>query len=170
MRPVALLAISALAAACDADCGDPARMDGAWSTWSNVTDASTVTGENLEDYPFEEALFNGWTDWQLKWVPGAKSFQLAVDEEPFTATYAEEASSCNAFNLDFSGTWETAEGTRHDFRWEGNLRYYGDELGGTFSYADEWYTSGSGGASGTIVVPEAEFTASPPESVDTTGA
>ena len=153
------LAITAglLLAGCDPDCGNPARLDGNYDVWQNVADASTVSGENLSAYPYDDTVFNGASAWNIKWVPGDSSFQLSINDQPFTgASYDESETGCNTFTLLFDGSYEAEPGSVHALTWEGELTWYGDELNGNYTYTDTWANDETG-TSGTINVPDGVF-------------
>ena len=176
-RAALFLGLAALAATagCDADCDDPSRIDGTYNVFSSVAASDQITGENVEFYPLEDAFFNGWSRWELKYIPSNDTFQLSLDDQPFSATYSESAENCNTFTLDFQGTY-TTEVTSHDFVWSGELTYMGTHLGGTWSYQDAWSgTVGDDGenVNGSINVPAGELNAniagSPSDFHDDTG-
>jgi hypothetical protein len=148
--------LAAAAAGCDADCRDAKRMDGTYAVWSTVTSTTEeIVGENLEEYPFEEVgLINGWSTWKLTYVPSNSTFQMEIDGQPFTGDVLISDENCNAFNLSFTGVYETEVGTTHTLLWNGNLVYMGDHLGGTWTYNETWT---GGGVTGTLIVPQGEF-------------
>lgn len=144
------------ATGCDPDCGNPARIDGTYEVWQNVIDSDAVSGENLSAYPYDDTIFNGGSEWTVKWVPGASSFQLAINGQPFTGTYSESETSCNTFDMVVEGDYPTEAGSTHALVWEGQLTWFGDELAGSFSYQDTWENETTDG-SGSINVPEGNF-------------
>ena len=100
-----------------------------------------------------DVFANGRSEWELKYIPGNTSFQLSLDDQPFTASYTQDTDACNSFLLKFSGTYTTEVDSIHQFSWEGELSYFGTKLGGTFSYTDDWTQTiqqddGSGGHGG----------------------
>ena len=133
-----LAAIILASTGCDPDCGDPARIDGTYEVSQNVLDANAVSGENLSAYHTGDTIFNGTSDWTIKWVPGASSFQMAINGQPYTGSYTESDASCNTFNMVVEGAYPTDAGSEHTFTWDGDLTWFGDELAGSFSYADTW--------------------------------
>jgi len=145
---------------CDVDCDDVNRIDGFYAVWSNsatTPDAFTGQNLNLDVYPFEEMFFNGWSEWDMEYVPSDKLFRLKINDQPYQALYSQDPDNCNAFTLDIQGTYVTDIDSTHSFTWKGNLAYFGAHLGGAFSYEDSWTLVD--GTSGTLVVPEGEFTA-----------
>ncbi len=164
LAAVALFALGAVA--CDADCDSPERLDGNWIVWSNVTaTADQMSGTNVEDYPLTDVFFNGWSEWNLKYLPSKSAFQLSVDGQPYEASYTEAAESCNSFAMGFGGTY-TTDTTDHVFEWTGDLSYQGSHIGGTWSYSDEWTGSDSDGGTieGSITVPSGDLNANVPGS------
>ena len=156
LNALLLPVLAAAAAGCDADCRNNKRMDGTYAVWATVTSgAEEITGDNVEEYPFDEiGLINGWSTWQMTFVPSNSSFQMEIDGQPFTGAVTTSADNCNAFNLVFSGAYDTDAGTTHTLSWTGDLVYMGDHLGGTWSYQDSWVGAG---ISGTLTVPRGEF-------------
>ncbi len=144
---------------CDPDCGDTSRMDGEYAVWSHsaVTD-DLITGTNLDAYPYDKVFVNGWSEWDLKYVPSKKAFQLSIDGQPFEAAYQQDTANCNAFTLSFQGTYATDDNTTHSFTWQGDLAYLGVHLSGTFVYEDAW-TDLATGDQGSISIPSGELNA-----------
>jgi hypothetical protein len=165
MRALALLlpTASLLAIGCDADCGNPARLDGRYQVESNtVNDDWSVTGFDEGERDAEVAhlhgvFANGPATWNLKHVPADDGFRVTIDGQQYTATYTPSDANCNSFELSMSGAWSNPEdGATHQFTWVGDLVWTGDELGGTFEYRDEW---GFDGRTGTVEIPSGEMRA-----------
>lgn len=140
-----LLALGGMASACDADCENPKRLDGSYVVWSFVSDHSSMS----DDYPSYEVFYNGWSEWTLTYVPSQKTFNLELDEQPYTAGYQSSDNSCNRFSLSFEGRYVAESGSEHDFAWSGDLIYLGQKLGGTWTYESSW-SDPSTGANGTV--------------------
>ena len=161
---------------CNSECEDPGRIDGDYAVFSNTaSDDWTITGFSVEQEEEQTALLNsvfanGRSEWDLKYIPGNTSFQLSLNDQPFTALYTQDTESCNSFLLKFSGTYTTDIDSIHQFSWEGELSYFGAKLGGTFSYRDDWTQTiqeddGNGGTqnvplNGTLTIIDGEFNAS----------
>lgn len=153
-----LLLLAVAAAGCDSDCDDPSRLNGRYATFSNIsTPLDQVTGESVDSYPWKHVFINGWSVWELKYIPKNSSFQVYVDEQPYTASFTPDANNCNSFELKFKGTYTADDGSAHQFKWDGALAYFGTHIGGTFTWQDDW--SGADGGSGSISIPEGEVTA-----------
>jgi hypothetical protein len=145
MRAVLIsLCICTLNAGCDAECDEPGRIDGHYATFSNAaTDDWSITGlsadQEDEQMALLDAIFaNGWSEWELKYIPGNTNFQLELDGQPYTASYEQDEVTCNSFTLSFSGTYTTEINSVHQFSWEGDMSYFGTHLGGIYSYIDTY--------------------------------
>jgi len=100
MRALALLlpTASLLAIGCDADCGNPARLDGRYQVESNtINDDWSVTGFDESESDAEVAhlhgvFANGPATWNLKHVPADGGFRVTIDGQQYTATYTPSAS------------------------------------------------------------------------------
>ena len=160
-------ALALLFLGCDPECDDTARINGDYivNSHSSVT-SNQVTGENLENYPYDDIFVNGWSNWTLEFVPGRQAFQVTLDDQAFEAAYTQDPDNCNAFGLEMSGTYITDEGTTHDFSWSGDLVYLGVKLRGTFTYTDAWSDPASGEV-GSISIPAGELLANPASGADT---
>ncbi len=166
MRPLfLLLSVTPLwAAGCDADCGNPARLDGSYRVHENTTsvDGWTVTGFDEDQTDEQTTLLygvfaNGLSTWDLKYVPADKGFRVTVDGQQYDASYTPAQDNCNRFDLAFEGLWTNPEnGATHQFTWDGQLVWTGDELGGSFVYEDAW---GLDGSTGTVTIPDGEIRA-----------
>jgi hypothetical protein len=164
-----------LASGCDAECDEPGRIDGEYAAFSNAaTDGWSITGfsddETDEQIVLLDGIFaNGWSEWELKYIPGKTDFQLELDGQPYTADYVQNETTCNSFLLSFSGSYTTDVNSLHEFSWEGDLSYFGSHLGGTYSYTDSWtqtlFEEDDAGEeqstqySGTITILDGEFRA-----------
>lgn len=148
------------ATGCNPECDPASRLDGRYAAWSHSAgDVSTISGKNLDDYPYTAVFFNGWSEWSLAYIAAQRAFELSIDEQPYIANYTEvPGGSCNDFVLDFGGTYVSERGTTHDFEWQGELLYFGTHIGGTFGYSDTWRDPATDDE-GSIVVPEGEITA-----------
>lgn len=127
---------------CDSDCDNPARLDGHYAVWSNVI--SHDPEEMPEGYNVREIFYNGWSEWTLKYIPAQESYDLVLDGQNYTASYTANDDNCNHFGLDAKGTYATAGGSRHTFKWAGDLMYYGSHLGGTWTYTSTWENPDTG--------------------------
>ena len=167
------LCIGLLSAGCDAECDEPGRIDGHYATFSNAaTDDWEITGLSVDQDDEQMALLgaifaNGWSEWELNYIPGNTNFQLDLDGQPYTATYVQDETTCNSFTLSFSGTYTTDINSVHQFSWEGEMSYLGTHLGGTFSYTATYTRTilGEDGESstqlnGTITILDGEIRAS----------
>jgi len=153
--------LTLLLAGCDPECEDNSRIDGEYVVNSHVSVPSNqLTGENLDNYPYDGIFVNGWSAWTMQYVPNRKSFQVNLDGQSFEADYAQDPDNCNAFVLTMEGTYTTDQGTTHSFLWTGDLVYMGVKLRGTFAYDDTW-TDPATGDSGSISIPEGELLANP---------
>ncbi len=157
MRPLFLLALPFLGA-CNSECGDPTRVNGAWAVFHQVTNL----GENGEasvdvGYPSYEVFVNGWSRWDLTWS-AAENVTLAVtDASERQGTYGESGKqtylgtmkstedNCNTMQLAFTGEFVTSSATTHAFDYTADLTFTGEELTGTFAYTDTWTASGEDG-------------------------
>ncbi|MFT4976615.1 MAG: hypothetical protein ACI8S6_002520 [Myxococcota bacterium] len=149
---------------CDPECDDTSRINGDYIVNSHVSVPSNeVTGDNLDSYPYDGIFFNGWSSWELQYVPGRQSFQVTLDGQSYEAAYTQDPDNCNAFTLEMAGTYNTELGTTHAFVWAGDLVYLGVKLQGTFTYSDTW-TDPTEGTSGSITVPGGELLANPASS------
>ena len=137
VRSLLLLALPALCG-CDPDCGEPSRLDGLHRVWSNVVEHDPPVDSVPAEYPAEEVFYNGYSEWRLRYVASQRSFDLEVDGQKFSAAFSDDPENCNAFGLAFSGVYVTSSGTQHGFLWEGDLLYFGNHLGGTWSYRSDW--------------------------------
>lgn len=157
MSPMRLgLVLLPMAVACDADCDDPSRIDGDYAVWMNIT--AEPSGDNLEGYPAEELFYNGQSRWSLKYNPSKSAFQMSIDGQPFDGKYSQESGACNHFNLDVAGDYTTEADTVHSFAWKGTLNFYGETLGGTYNYSDDW-VSNTSADSGSITIKSGELSA-----------
>jgi hypothetical protein len=141
MRPrtlALLLPMLPLAAACDPDCDNPDRLDGRHSVWSNVVEHTPPAGSIPEEYPVGDIFYNGHSEWELRYVQNQRAFDLELDGQQFSAAFAQNKDNCNAFRLDFAGTYVSEGGTHHEFEWSGDLVYFGSHMGGTFEYISDW--------------------------------
>jgi hypothetical protein len=164
LRGAALIAL-ALAGGCDPDCADPGRIDGIWSVRGNATNDAAelkITQESSQDITINEpelvygVFANGPSSWDVKYVPANGKYTIIIAEQTFKATHEPDADNCNAFALRFSGDFAADDGAEHQFDWQGNLTWSGDEMGGTFAYDDTWTLDG---AAGTITIPKGELIA-----------
>jgi hypothetical protein len=136
------LCICVLTTGCDTECDEPGRIDGDYSVFSNSsTDDWSISGLSTEQEDEQMALLdaifaNGWSEWELKYIPGNTNFQLELDGQPYTASYDQDETTCNSFILSFSGTYTTEINSVHQFSFEGEMSYFGTHLGGTYSYTD----------------------------------
>jgi hypothetical protein len=154
-------------AGCDADCDNPSRIDGEYAMWSNITSSeSEVSGDNTDDFPLEEVFINGWSEWDLKYIPSQGAVQLDINGQPFDATYQQEIENCNQFSMSISGDYTTEVNSIHSFEWNGDMRYMGTHLSGTWNYSDSW-SNNSDGTSGSLSVPAGELTANLKDDGDT---
>jgi len=159
--------IGVVSSGCDADCEEPNRIDGSYAVWSTVTGGEEgYTGQNTEDYPWDGVFFNGWSEWELTYVPSKTAFQLEINGQPYTADYTQDETQCNTFLLNFDGEFVSSTDTAHSFEWLGDLRYYGTHLGGTFQYSDLWAGLSDDNA-GSVEVSTGEMTANLREEGDT---
>ena len=144
---------------CDPDCGDTSRMDGEYVVWSHAAVSDEmVTGDNSEEYPYRHIFANGWSEWDLKYIPSKQAFQMLVDGQAYEGSYVPSDNNCNSFTLTFQGTYSTDVDTAHSFLWQGDLSYMGVHLAGTYRYEDNW-TDPATGLQGNLTIPEGELTA-----------
>ena len=148
---------------CDADCGDPARIDGLYTVQSNVVSEDwVVTGYAEDDFEDRTNLLygifaNGSSTWRVRSQPSAGGYQFVIDGQQFDAQATPSAENCNVLDVQMQGAWSNPEnGAVHQFDWQGELVWTGDELGGSFSYEDEW---GLDDTNGTISIPRGEIRA-----------
>lgn len=161
-------AIVLMLVGCDPECDDTSRINGNYIVNSHVSvPTNEVTGSNLEDYPYDDIFVNGWSRWEMMYVPGRQAFQVNLDGQAYEAEYTQDPDNCNAFTLTMSGTYTTEEGTAHAFEWVGDLVYLGVKLRGTYTYSDTWNNPSTGDA-GSITIPQGEMLANP-ASMDTGG-
>ena len=154
-------ALALMLFACDPECDDTSRINGKYAVNSHVSVPSDqITGSNLDNYPYGGVFFNGWSSWELQYVPGRQAFQVVLDDQAYEADYSQDPSNCNAFTLTMEGTYASDQGTLHTFKWSGDLVYLGVKLRGVYSYEDTW-NDPSTGESGSINVPEGELLANP---------
>jgi len=161
MRALLVALCAVVVAGCDSDCGNPGRLDGTYSVWSNVT-SDDYTIDGLDDAAeqievLDAAFINGWSQWQFKYVPSKDDFTLEIDGQPYTATYTEASDDCNAMSMKFNGQYDSEADTVHTFDWQGDLAYMGAHITGTFSYSDTW--TRTDGATGSIDIPSGELRA-----------
>ncbi len=162
MRAFAVLLPASLlfTAGCDADCGNPARLDGTYTVTANtINDDWSVSGftedEGDEEVQHLYGVFaNGSSTWQLKHIPADDGFRVTIDGQQFAASYTPTDANCNRFELALSGAWTNPNnGATHQFSWVGDLVWTGDALGGDFTYEDEW---GLDGRTGSVAIPSGE--------------
>jgi hypothetical protein len=135
--------------ACDPGCGEPSRLDGLHRVWSNVVEHSPPVDSVPDEYPAGEVFYNGESEWRLRFVASQRAFDLEVDGQKYSATYQADPKNCSAFRLEFGGVFVGRSGSQHDFTWDGDLVYFGNHLGGTWTYRSDWSDPGSG-ASGSV--------------------
>lgn len=145
---LAIVVLLPLAGACDQDCDNPQRLDGTYRVWSNVV-THTPEPEALDpEYPVEDIFYNGLSEWSLKYFPARAAFDLALGGSQYSASFVQDSSNCNAFELSFGAAEDTVfvtpDGTIHEFQWAGDLVYFGSHIGGTFSYEATWSNALSG--------------------------
>ncbi|MDP6932219.1 MAG: hypothetical protein QGG40_04845 [Myxococcota bacterium] len=141
---------------CDPDCETPARINGEYAVLSTISAVSASTTGT--DYPFDAVFFNGWSEWELKYIPSQKGFQIYIDDQPFSASFEQSAENCNNFTMSIEGDYTSSEGNIHSFGWDANLTYFGTHLGGIFTYSDTW-SSSDGSATGTLSELQGEYSA-----------
>jgi len=137
MRSVwAIALISGLLGGCSFPCDPATRLDGSYAVWMH-----TVTHQPappFTDYPSYQVFYNGWSEWDLTYVPAKKAFDLIIDDQTYTADYSTADTGCGSFHLSASGIYVTTDGSRHDFEWEATLSYYGSHINGTYTYSSDW--------------------------------
>lgn len=159
-RSLALVGLTLLGA-CDPDCADPGRIDGLWSVRSNSTnDAAELKinqGEVNNETELAYGIFaNGESSWDVKYVPSNSKYTIIIAEQTFKATHEPDVDNCNAFALRISGDFVADDGAEHQFDWQGDLTWSGEQMGGTFIYDGSWTLDG---ATGTITIPKGELIA-----------
>lgn len=172
-----MLVFALLLTACDADCDDPARINGTYAVFHDVLNASgdaaadsgdaakaagsaTVDGYDGYTYP---VLVNGWSRWDITWSKATGKLKInatdakeamgdpgAVDGQAFTwsGDLTPQEDNCNAFDLTAAGQYTSSDDAAHSFEYSATLSWRGDGLAGTYTYSDG-FTTTDGGA-GTI--------------------
>jgi hypothetical protein len=147
MRHVLLTAVALvlapLAVGCDPDCDNPSRLDGRHSVWSNVVEHTPAAQAIPDEYPVYDIFYNGHSEWRLRYVQNQRAFDLVLDDQAYQASFRQDPDNCNAFSLSFEGVYVSSGGTQHDFRWDGDLVYFGTHMGGTFEYSSDWTDVGT---------------------------
>lgn len=155
---------------CEAECPDDTRLNGEYAAWSYATaPTADITGTNIEHYPWPDAFVQGWSEWQLTYVPSRDEVSLIIDEQPFTAEFERVPDDCRNFTMSFFGTYLSAVGSTHAFEWTGWLTYQGPHRGGSWEYTDQWNWPDEG-ESGTITIPEGQISLNAGGRTDDTGA
>lgn len=159
--------VSAVLAGCGSDCDDATRLDGDWSVTTSVVgddwqitgfntnnaDPTVATSESLaEGALLAQVLTNGERTWTLQRDGASDDYRLRIEGQEFQARLVPQQGSCNAFDFDFEGTWNGAEGSAHLFALEGQLTFLGDEMTGEWKYSDS-FTWDAEDRNGTIAIP-----------------
>ena len=160
-------AVSAVLTGCGSDCDDATRLDGDWSVTTSVVgddwqitgfntnnaDPTVATSESLaEGALLAQVLTNGERTWTLQRDGASDDYRLRIEGQEFQARLVPQQGSCNAFDFDFEGTWNGAEGSAHLFSLEGQLTFLGDEMTGEWKYSDS-FTWDAEDRNGTIAIP-----------------
>jgi len=158
--------------ACGSDCEDTTRLDGDWSVTSRVADArwqisgfdtSSEDASVATEAAIEEAellaqlVVNGSFLWNLRRDGTSDQYALRIDDQSYEARIVPRKGACNSFDIRFSGMWPGAEGSVHNFSFDGRMTFLGDELTGAWKYSDN-FSWDDRGASGAVAIPSGVFT------------
>lgn len=157
MRTLALFPLALALVACGDRCEDISRIDGAYAVLHEA-EPSAATGSGVAAYPWDDVFVGGWSEWDLRYVPGNQTFDLDLDGQAFRAAYVADTQDCEAFTLSFEGTYVGEGGSLHDFAWVGALEVAGSHLQGTASWSDVWEDPGAA-SSGDIELASMTITA-----------
>ena len=165
-----MLLLLAMFGACDADCDNPGRVNGSYAVFHdvlNVGDSATedsgtakaeggkAVADNYDSVSYS-TFINGWTHWDLTWSSGTGKVAIIANDakermgDPgavigdtftWTGSLAATEDNCNTFDLSVKGTWSTSLDTDHSFKYDAQLTWTGDGMGGTYTYSDT-YTQG----------------------------
>ena len=160
-RHTVLFAALALAG-CNNECDDPTRIEGQWAMFGNATSTDwQVTGfTEAEREAGDEAKLlnnvfaNGWSTWDIRYTPGRDSYAIDIDGQTFEAKHSASEQSCNRIDLELAGIFVSDGGSIHDFAMEVEVVWTGDEMAGSWAYADTWTLDGRNGA---INIPAGEL-------------
>jgi hypothetical protein len=175
MRTMILLGpVLALLAACDSECDDPKRIDGQWAVFANATSSDwQVTGFTEEERAagdqaalLDNIFPNGWSTWDIRYTPGRDRYAIEIDGQNFEADHTPDATSCNRIQLTMAGLYQAPEGSTHEFDMDAEVVWTGDELVGSFAYADAWTTDEKDGV---VRIPAGELRATLGAAPDTGG-
>jgi|GEM_PF-3380241 len=159
---------------CGSDCDDTTRLDGEWEVYSRVSSEAwqvsgfdtastneTVAAEAALDQAdlLRQLFVNGTTAWTLTRQGETDTYALRVNGQEFEARMVPKKGACNALDLDFAGTWSGSEGSTHNFKFEGQLTFLGDEITGDWKYTDN-FSWDDRDAAGTVAIPEGVFSGS----------
>jgi hypothetical protein len=153
------LCLLPLLTACQTDCDDFGRFDGDWVAWSHDSSGeAAVTGYDGDELEEAQAIAaatfaNGGRTWTLQYVPNSEALRVKLDGQAWDGKFTPEPDNCNIFALTFGGEYGSDRGSVHSFEWSGQLTFLGDQLNGTFSYADSWILEDR---SGTLNIPAGE--------------
>ena len=153
-RTLLLPCLLPLWSGCGERCEDVSRLDGGWAVYLEPAQG-TATG--AASYPWDDVFTEGWSEWDLEYVPARSEFRLDLDAQPFTATYIQDDTRCDAFVLRFDGTYLGEEGSVHTVEWTGELQAAGTHILGTYDFTDDWRDPSSGD-NGTMQLAGGDFT------------
>ena len=156
---------------CGSDCDDTTRLDGDWQVSCRVADDSwqvsgfdttsaddTIAAEAAIDQAdlLAQLPVNGTSVWSIARSGSSDSYTLRVDGQEYEARMVPKKGACNAFDVDFSGAWQGDEGSVHNFTFDGQLTFLGDEITGAWKYSDN-FSWDDREATGTVAIPSGVF-------------
>lgn len=158
---------------CGSDCDDTTRLDGDWTvdsrvsaeTWqvsgfdTTASDDTTADAAAIDQADLlAQLLVNGTKTWSIARSGASDDYTLRVDGQEFDARLVPKKGACNAFDVDFTGTWAGDEGSSHNFTFDGQLTFLGDELTAAWQYSDN-FSWEDRAATGTVAIPTGVFSA-----------
>lgn len=153
------LPLSGLLGACQSDCGLPNTvLDGRqYRAFGNVIDYTVgQTGA-----PPGDILVNGHTTLEFQWGGAAEGpVSVLIDGQAFEGEGYWNPVECNNFSVSFGGTFQSAEGTAHNFTAAANFFaftdvYFGELVEGSVAWNETWTTADGQGVGQLQVVDSA---------------
>ncbi len=166
-----VVSVVVLSSGCGSDCDDTTRLDGDWTVASRVaTEGWQVTGFDTENTDPETANtakldqarllaqlpVNGTRTWQLARDGESDNYSLRIDGREYDARLISKKGTCNALELSFDGAWDGDEGSLHNFSFDGQLNFLGDEITGEWKYSDN-FSWDDLDITGTVAIPSGVF-------------
>ncbi|MCB9675857.1 MAG: hypothetical protein H6737_12115 [Alphaproteobacteria bacterium] len=141
--------------ACNPNCGLPTVLDGVrFEAFGNVIDY-TIGDSGA---PPGQILVNGYTDLEFEWNAVIEGpIVVRIDDQPFDGEGQWNQQECGNFTVSFAGTFQSQDGSEHNFTAAANFLMYDILIEGSMAYNETW-TSADGTAVGQLQARDAAVT------------